>query len=53
MGNQEEYNDMLCFVEDHKIFPILDSIYKLKDGNLSCEKMNIGSQFGKIVLRIS
>lgn len=53
MGSPEEFNRMIDFVGQHKIEPIIDSIYPLADGNLALTHMDSGQQFGKIVLSIS
>jgi zinc-binding alcohol dehydrogenase/oxidoreductase len=53
MGSNKEFVEMVQFVNLHKIVPVVDAIFKLKDGNQACSKMSAGSQFGKIVLKIS
>lgn len=53
MGTNEEFSQMVNFVGKHKIVPIVDSVFELKDGNKALEKMEKGLQFGKIVLKIS
>jgi len=52
MGSSQEFDKMLQFVNKHKIKPIIDKVYKLKDGNKAFKKMASGRQFGKIVLEI-
>ncbi len=52
MGTDEEFAAMLDFVYRHKIVPVVDSVYDLKDANLAFERMDQGLQFGKIVLKI-
>ncbi len=52
MGNDEEFSDMVDFVDQHKIVPVVDSVFELSDGNLAFKRMSEGLQFGKIVLRI-
>ena len=53
MGNDREFADMLDFVNEHQITPIVDSVFPLKDGQKALERMDAGEQFGKIVLSIS
>ncbi len=53
MGTNEEFGEMVNFVNRHKIIPVIDSALELKDGNKAFEKMDSGLQFGKIVLKIS
>jgi len=52
MGSDKEFGEMLQFVEQHKIKPVIDKIYALKDGAEAIERMAAGQQFGKIVLRV-
>jgi zinc-binding alcohol dehydrogenase/oxidoreductase len=44
---------MLDMVNDHEIMPEIDEVFALSEGNRAFEKMNVSSQFGKLVLRIS
>ena len=44
---------MLDFVNQHQIIPVVDSVFDLKEGNAALERMDIGLQFGKIVLKVS
>jgi len=53
MGTDEEFKDMVDFVDQHEIIPVIDSVYSLKDGNDAFKRMENGLQFGKIVLKIS
>ena len=52
MGSDVDFKNMLAFVNEHKIVPVIDSIYDLKDGNSAVEKMANSPQFGKIILKI-
>ncbi len=52
MGTPEEFRDMVRFVEEHKIKPVVDEIFDLAQGNDAFEKMKAGKQFGKLVLKI-
>lgn len=51
MGSDHDFADMLKFVENHKIVPVVDSIYSLKQFELAIRRMENSEQFGKIVLR--
>jgi zinc-binding alcohol dehydrogenase/oxidoreductase len=53
MGTNEEFAQMLQFVEKHRIVPVIDKTYALRDGNAAMERMHRGEQFGKIVLQIA
>jgi zinc-binding alcohol dehydrogenase/oxidoreductase len=52
MGTATEFSKMVKFVSKHKIIPVVDSIFDLKDGNEALKRMDEGKQFGKIVLKI-
>ncbi len=53
MGTEREFADMIAFINDKKIVPVLDEIMPLADTERAMDKMNSGKQFGKIVLKIS
>ena len=52
MGNDEQFKEMVNLISSKKIHPVIDSVYSAKDINLAFEKMDIGEQFGKIVIKI-
>jgi zinc-binding alcohol dehydrogenase/oxidoreductase len=52
MGTAGEFSKMVKFVSKHKIVPVVDSVFDLKDGNEALKRMDEGKQFGKIVLKI-
>jgi D-arabinose 1-dehydrogenase-like Zn-dependent alcohol dehydrogenase len=52
MGSDLEFKKMVDFVNEHKIVPVVDSVYDLENGNSAVEKMKTSLQFGKIVLKI-
>jgi NADPH:quinone reductase-like Zn-dependent oxidoreductase len=52
MGNDDDFKNMLDYVNQHQIIPVVDSVFDLKDGNAAFERMAKGLQFGKIVLRV-
>ncbi len=52
MGTTEEFEAMVDFVAEHKIVPIVDSVFELRDGNAALKRMDEGLQFGKIVLKV-
>ena len=53
MGNDEEFDEMLAFINEHKIIPIVDAVFELNQAQEAIEKMSQGKQFGKIVLKVS
>ncbi len=50
MGSDLEFKQMIDFVAEHKIVPVVDSVYSLSEGNKAFQRMEQGLQFGKIVL---
>jgi zinc-binding alcohol dehydrogenase/oxidoreductase len=53
MGSPNDFEEMLSFVNQHKIVPVVDSVYPLGDGVFAFKRMAEAKQFGKIVLKIS
>jgi zinc-binding alcohol dehydrogenase/oxidoreductase len=53
MGSPDDFSAMLDMVNKHKIEPVVDEVFALSEGNKAFEKMNVSSQFGKLVLRVS
>jgi NADPH:quinone reductase-like Zn-dependent oxidoreductase len=51
MGTNQEFSEMLKFVNRNKIVPSIDSIHGFEDYEKAFSKMEKGLQFGKIVLR--
>ena len=52
MGTDQEFKDMIAFVEKHKIVPVVDSEFTFSNAHQAFERMNDGLQFGKIVLTV-
>jgi NADPH:quinone reductase-like Zn-dependent oxidoreductase len=53
MGSDEQFQQMVDFVEQHQIVPIVDSVFSLEDGVAAFERMAHGAQFGKLVVTVS
>ena len=53
MGSPDDFAAMLDMVGKHEIRPVIDEVFALSEGNKAFEKMNVSSQFGKLVLRVS
>lgn len=51
MGTPAEFTNMLEFVSAHQIRPVIDSIWARENYSTAFERMEQGSQFGKIVLK--
>ena len=52
MGNDQEFTEMVQFVRENKIVPIIDSLAPLEMAESAFNKMRDGRQFGKLVLVI-
>ncbi len=50
MGNDEEFADMISFVNQHQIKPIVDSVRPFDEIISAFDDMKAGKQFGKLVL---
>ncbi|MEC1970125.1 zinc-binding dehydrogenase [Bacillus cereus] len=53
MGSREEFNEMIKFIEKHQIKPIIDKVYSLEEAISALSRMEIGEQFGNIVLQMN
>lgn len=53
MGNEREFADMITFVTDKRITPVVDEILLLSEAARAMQRMEEGTQFGKIILKIS
>lgn len=52
MGNPEDFQHMVDFVNQKKIKPVIDQVFPLKEAETAFTRMENGEQFGKIVLKI-
>jgi zinc-binding alcohol dehydrogenase/oxidoreductase len=52
MGTEAEFNDMVQFVDEKGIVPVIDKVYGLDQAEEALRYMDSGQQFGKIVLKI-
>ena len=50
MGSPTDFAEMLQFVTDHKIAPIVDKVFSLDNTMMALSYMERGEQFGKIVI---
>lgn len=52
MGSPDDFGDMIDFVNETKLHPIVDDIFPIEQGNEAIAKMGSSPQFGKYVLSI-
>ncbi|WP_440116491.1 quinone oxidoreductase family protein [Paenibacillus sp. QZ-Y1] len=50
MGSREEFVQMLQWVEQHDIHPVIDGVYPLQDTTKAFERMEKGEQFGNLAI---
>jgi D-arabinose 1-dehydrogenase-like Zn-dependent alcohol dehydrogenase len=57
MGSRKEFKDMVAFVDEKKIKPVVSRVVKgldnIEDINTLFDDMKNGSQFGKLVIEIA
>ncbi|MBK9733499.1 MAG: zinc-binding dehydrogenase [Saprospiraceae bacterium] len=51
MGSDQDFFDMLAFINKHKIVPVIDEVIDFENISKGFNKMASGSQFGKIVFK--
>jgi zinc-binding alcohol dehydrogenase/oxidoreductase len=51
MGNADDFNAMVNFINEHQIVPVVDEVFSMADAQKAINKMENSSQFGKIVLK--
>lgn len=52
MGSDLEFANMVAFVNQHHLKPVVDEVFALASAEQALRKMDTGKQFGKIVLAI-
>jgi NADPH:quinone reductase-like Zn-dependent oxidoreductase len=52
MGNDQEFKDMVKFVEEKQIKPIIDKVFPMSEAEQALRRMDDARQFGKIILKI-
>lgn len=52
MGSDKDFLDMLTFIEQNKVIPIIDKEFDLENGADAFKRMNRREQTGKIIVKI-
>lgn len=52
LGDYSEFADLLRFVEQTGLTPLIDSEYVLDDVHAALDRLDSGAQFGKVVLKL-
>ncbi len=53
MGSPDDFAEMINFMNDKKIIPVIDEVFPLENVSEAFLKLNDGRQFGKIVVEVS
>ncbi|MCL6258746.1 zinc-binding dehydrogenase [Aquiflexum sp. TKW24L] len=53
MGNDSDFENMLNFVKENKIVPLIDRVFDFEGAVQAFDRMKEGKQMGKIVIKIS
>jgi len=52
MGSPQEFQDMIGFIDEHSIQPIVDSTFEMQDCQYSMNRLTDPDRFGKVTLRL-
>jgi D-arabinose 1-dehydrogenase-like Zn-dependent alcohol dehydrogenase len=52
MGNRREFAEMLNFVRQRGVKPVIDQVLSLSEGANAMARMEQGQQFGKLILKV-
>ena len=53
MGSYQDFDDMLAFVNQHQLVPVVDKVFPLAEGEAALRYLEAGQQLGKVVLDIA
>jgi len=51
MGSDKDFKNMVEFINDYEINPVIDEVFSAKDAMKAFERMNSAGQFGKIIIK--
>jgi zinc-binding alcohol dehydrogenase/oxidoreductase len=52
MGSRMEFKELVQYIADKMIRPVVDSVHSLEDVERAFEVMKAGANFGKIVVQV-
>jgi len=52
MGSQKDFEDMIRFINEHKVKPVIDKTFDLAEVYKAFERMSHSEQFGKIAISL-
>lgn len=53
MGSRDEFREMLSFVKQHEICPVIDQVYPLSKVETAFTRLQESTQFGKLAIQIN
>lgn len=53
MGTNQDFADMIAFVAEKQVKPVVDIVFSLEETEQAMRYMEAGKQFGKIVVKVS
>lgn len=53
MGSDAVFTEMVQFVDQHSIRPIIDKVFTLEEAEKAFDRMAAGQQFGKIIVKVA
>ena len=52
MGSEQDFEQMLALVTEKGLVPVVDEVFPLAEGEAALRRLDAGTQFGKVVLKI-
>lgn len=53
MGSATDFHNMLRFVNEQKLVPVVDEVFAFEEAEQAFERMEKGGQFGKLIVEVS
>ncbi|MEN8172952.1 MAG: zinc-binding dehydrogenase [Chloroflexota bacterium] len=53
MANRKEFSEVMQLVFQHKLRPVIDTVFPLEQAHLAYQRLDEGEQFGKVIIKIS
>lgn len=52
MGSRKEFKELVQYIADKRIVPVVDSVHSLEDVEKAFQVMKAGTNFGKMVIQV-
>jgi zinc-binding alcohol dehydrogenase/oxidoreductase len=53
MANRKEFFDVMKLVFQHRLRPVIDSVFPLEQAHLAYQRLDMGEKFGKVIITIN